>query len=295
MRILSIGEILWDVIGGTEYLGGAPFNFSAHAVTLGHQVRFISAVGQDARGALARQQAKSLGIDDEFLLEVPGAETGVSYVSNEAGDGRHRLPRPAAYDFVHLNQRQLEELQDWKPDWFYFGTLLQMDARSRALTKKLASSCPDAKHFYDINLRPNNYTDAIVSEMLEIADLVKLNEEEAPELARITRLREPGVSEESCRELATKYDLKVVCVTRGAQGSVLFRLDPRAYIEWPGNRITVSDTVGAGDAFSAALVHGFGSGWPLKEISAFANRVGALVASRPGATPRWTAEEALAL
>ena len=295
MRILSVGEILWDVIAGTEYLGGAPFNFSVHAVHLGHSVKFISAVGKDTRGTRALEQAKLLGVDTELLSVVADEETGVSYVSNAASDGRHRLPRPAAYDCIHLSRSQIASLETWNPDWFYFGTLLQMDARARQLTKQLAASCPNANYLYDVNLRPNNYSDAIVCEMLGFADIVKVNEEEAPELARMAGLQPSGSFEAVCRQLTERWNLKIVCITRGALGSILYRSEPFAYIESPGCHVTVSDTVGAGDAFSAALVHGLGSGWPLEEVCSFANRVGALVASRSGATPHWTMTEALTL
>ena len=107
MRIISIGEILWDVIDSNEYLGGAPFNFCAHAVRLGHDVRFVSAVGSDARGRAARARAAQIGVNTEYLGEIEGVETGVSYVSHATDSAVHRLPRPVAYDYVSLTDQQL--------------------------------------------------------------------------------------------------------------------------------------------------------------------------------------------
>jgi fructokinase len=295
MRILSIGEILWDVIGGREYLGGAPFNFCVHAARLGHEVMFLSAVGYDARGELARKQALQLGIDTEFLTQTPDAATGVSYVSNETGQAKHHLPRPAAYDYVALTEGQLARIQEWRPDWLYFGTLLQMNDRARLLTQRLVDRNPHTKGFYDVNLRPDNFSGEIVSEMLKLSAVVKLNEEEFPCLAQIAGLQNAELSRESCQEFTQTYGLAAVCVTKGAAGSNVYRREPYAYVESRGYPVKVSDTVGAGDAFSAAFIHGLDAGWDLEKVCDFANRVGALVASRPGATPGWTIEEALAL
>jgi len=99
--------------------------------------------------------------------------------------------------------------------------------------------------------------------------------------------------EQFCRESARAFELETVCVTRGAEGCAI--LLNGEYVEAPGFPIQVADTIGAGDAFSAALAHGISSGWPVRRIAEFANRVGALVASRPGGTPRWTVTEAMAL
>jgi fructokinase len=289
MRILSIGEILWDVIGNQEYLGGAPFNFCVHAARLGHEVTFLSAVGYDARGELARKQALQLGVDIAFLTQTPDAATGVSYVSNETGEAKHHLPRPAAYDYVALTEEQLARIQQWRPDWLYFGTLLQMNDRARRLTRRLVDSNPQTKVFYDVNLRPNNFSGAVVHEMLGLSTVVKLNEEEFP------YLQDAELSRESCQEFTQKYRLAAVCVTRGAAGSNVYRRKPSTYVESRGYPVKVWDTVGAGDAFSAAFIHGLDAGWDLERVCDFANRVGALVASRAGATPGWTIEEALAL
>jgi fructokinase len=99
--------------------------------------------------------------------------------------------------------------------------------------------------------------------------------------------------EQSCREIAAAFELETVCITRGPQGCALFLNGE--YVEAPGFPVQVADTIGAGDAFSAALVHGISLGWPARQTADFANRVGALVASRPGGTPQWTVTEAMAL
>jgi fructokinase len=295
MRILSIGEILWDVIGGKEYLGGAPFNFSVHAVCLGHAVRFLSAVGRDARGDRARAEAERLGVDVDLLGETGMAATGVSVVSNETGHGRHQLLRPAAFDHCNLLPSQIAAIGEWQPDWIYFGTLAQLTPHTRALTCSLVEQNPRAQRFYDVNLRPDNYTDEVVREVLGLATIVKLNREEMPELARMHRLATDIRFADFGRALTERYPIKAVCVTNAEEGCAVFSNDPVALIQSPGYSIRIADTIGAGDAFAAAFLHGWNAGWQLERVCDFANRVGALMASRPGATPAWTIEEAEAL
>jgi fructokinase len=295
MRILSIGEILWDVIGGKEYSGGAPFNFSVHAVQLGHAVKFLSAVGRDARGERACAEAESFAIDVDLLGETGMAPTGISVVSNETGHGRHQLLRPAAFDYCNLSPSQIASVAEWQPDWIYFGTLAQLTPHTRALTCSLIEQNPRAQRFYDVNLRPDNYTDQVVRELLGLATIVKLNREEMPELARMHALPTDILFADFGRALSERYPIKAVCVTNAEAGCGLFCIDPLALIQSPGYSIQVADTIGAGDAFAAAFLHGWNAGWPLDRVCDFANRVGALMASRPGATPAWTVAEAEAL
>jgi fructokinase len=295
MRILSIGEILWDVIGGKEYLGGAPFNFSVHAVQLGHAVKFLSAVGRDARGDRARAEAERFAIDLDLLGETGMAPTGVSMVSNETGHGRHQLLRPAAFDYCDLSTSQMAAIAEWQPDWIYFGTLAQLTPHTRALTCSLIEQNPGAQRFYDVNLRPDNYTDQVVRELLGLTTIVKLNQEEMPELARMHALPTDIRFADFGRALSERYAIKAVCVTNAEAGCALFSTDPLALVQSPGYSIQIADTIGAGDAFAAAFLHGWNAGWPLERVCDFANRVGALMASRPGATPAWTVAEAEAL
>ncbi len=298
MRILSIGEVLWDIIGGHEYLGGAPLNFSAHSAQLGHEVKFLSAVGRDTRGETARHRIEQMRIETELLATKDQAATGVSEVTlNASGAGEHRLPRPAAYDYLSLSDSQLKDVQAWVPSWIYFGTLALLREEPRAIVAKACETNPAAERFYDLNLRPKNYTAEAVQALLKLATVLKLNEEEVGPVAAMAGVTESsdGPDRAFCKALADEHDLKAVCVTLGGNGSLLYRRDPEAFVRSPGYRVTVADTVGAGDAFSATFVHGWSAGWELEKIGDVANRVGALVASRSGAIPYWTMEEACAL
>jgi fructokinase len=293
MRVVSIGEILWDVIGEKEYLGGAPFNLCAHLAQLGHEVFFVSAVGCDERGRRTLERLKSLSIDTSYVLCTDVAATGISEVSlDQEGKATHCLPRPAAYDHVSLIVEQRNALAKKKIDWICYGTLAQTQARPRALTRQLFNDNPRARRFFDVNLRPRNWSPELVEDLLAQATAVKLNDEEAVVLNEF--LGWPAFSLEHFAGLAgERFKLEVVCITRGASGSALWRKGE--YVEARGFKVAVADTVGSGDAFSAALLHGINLGWPLKEVGEFSNRVGALVASRPGATPTWSLEEAFRL
>ncbi len=285
MRIVAIGEVLWDLFPESERLGGAPFNFCVQARRLGHEVRFVSAVGEDARGRLILERAGELGLDTELVQRVGGAATGVVSVRlDEAGKPDFHLQRPAAYDLVRLDESELARLDSWRADWMYFGTLHQIYPEVREVTARLAGGLAGAKKFYDINLRPPCYTRELLEELMAAADVVKLNDDEAVELDAMF-----GFEARSIAEFAEfwmgKLGWEAVAVTRGAKGCAV-RIGGD-YAEPAGFAVKVADTVGAGDAFAAAFLHGLSQGWDARKTGEFANRLGAVVASRAGAIPEW--------
>jgi len=293
MRILAIGEILWDVFPDSEHLGGAVFNLAAHARRLGHDVYFVSAVGEDARGRIALARIHELDLSARFVRRLTDQATGtVSVRVDAAGQPDFTIHRPAAYDFADLSDAELVELADWRPDWLCFGTLHQMNSGVRALTRRLMEALPGTRRFYDVNLRKQNYTPELVEELLRAADVVKLNDSEAEQLQQMLGrvCRDPA---DFAARFAAEFGFEAVAITRGARGCWLWLRG--AWVEAPGYRVAVADTVGAGDAFAAALLHGLGAAWPPEQIADFANRVGALVAGRPGAIPEWSPEECRAL
>ncbi|MBL8174519.1 MAG: hypothetical protein JNK48_07615 [Bryobacterales bacterium] len=289
MKIVVIGEVLWDLFPGEERLGGAPFNFAVQASRLGHDVRFVSAVGADARGSLILNRAEHLGLDTQFLHVVAGRQTGVVSVHVDAeGKPAFHLHRPAAYDSVTMDDTALDRLRAWDPDWMYFGTLHQMQPEVRELTARMADTLHRARKFYDINLRPHSYTLELVESLMAIADAVKWNDEEAREVDAMFNFHGRPL-EEFTAHWQRQFGWQAVAVTRGPNGSSVRIGDE--YAEGAGFAVTVADTVGAGDAFAAAFLHGLSQGWNAAKTGEFANRVGALVASRPGAIPEWSLED----
>lgn len=276
VRILTIGEILWDVFPDGERLGGAPFNFSAHAARLGHEVRFLSAVGEDERGRRALARAAELGLSCEFIARTAERPTGVATVElDAAGQPKFTIHRPAAYDCVKTD---LAALAAFDPEWIAFGTLHQAEPEPRAATARLMAAFPAARRFYDVNLRPGCYTPELVAELMAAAHVVKMNDAEAAEL--------------DAAGCAERFGWDAMAVTRGAEGCALLAGGER--VEARGCKVEVADTVGSGDAFAAAFLHGLDRKWRAAEIADFANRLGALVASEAGATPAWSLEELLA-
>jgi fructokinase len=293
MKIISLGEVLWDILPGAEHLGGAPFNFAWHAHNLGHEVCFVSAVGNDQHGNLALKKMSEAGLSTRFIQRVSDCPTGtVTVAIDSLGLPHYTIHRPAAYDFPALSPDDFDALFNPAPDWIYFGTLQQMSAFAHDFTLKLLAAAPAAKRFYDLNLRTDSFTPARVRMLAQHADVLKLNEQEVPELCEIAAIR-GGSHEQFCRDCLNVFQLDAICITLGPQGCAL--LMNNEYVESPGFHIKVADTIGAGDAFSAALVHGINAGWVPSRIASFANRVGALIASRPGGTPQWSIDEANAL
>ena len=271
MTIISIGEILWDIFPDSTRLGGAPFNVAVNAQRLGHRVIFLSAVGDDPLGHAAKARATALGLRSDWVQVLRGAHTGqVTVHLDDEGHPDFTIHRPAAYDCLSLTDAQLAELAALRPDWIYFGTLYAMHPQAHDQLRRLLHALPDARRFYDVNLHRGNYTAELIQELLRETDIVKLSDEEESRLPDLSAL--PGAA-----------------ITRGPDGCSIRLGDDRA--ECPGYKVQVVDTVGAGDAFAAAFLHGIASHWPTAKIGDFANRLGALVASRAGATPEWTVEE----
>lgn len=288
-RVAAIGEILWDVFDNSKTLGGAPLNFAVHASRLGSQVLLVSAVGDDEFGRCALTAIRDIGIDTCFIQRAPSLPTGAARVLlGPNGQTSFRIERPAAYDEVSLSAEDCREIAAWSPGWLYFGTLFAHEARSRITLKALASALPGASKFYDINLRSNCYSPELVLELLALANVVKLNETEMSSVAALAGLPGNG-PEDFCARGAARFGWDAVAVTLGECGCSVWRRGE--YIEAPGYKVQVADTVGAGDAFAAAMLHGLSRGWSAPAIADFANQLGALVASRPGGIPEWNLDE----
>jgi fructokinase len=289
MHAIGIGEILLDLIGDSEYLGGAVLNFSVQLSRLGHCVSFVSAVGNDARGHLALTKARELGLDTRFIRTIRAPGTGIVTVTVDAsGQPSYVIHRPAAYDFASLEEADFAALASPPPNWIAFGTLFSMHPHARQLLHTAIQRFPQARRFYDINLRRDSYTPELVASLCQLAQVVKLNDVEVGMVGQMFATPETTL-ESFCRSYAARFGWQAVCVTRGSAGCAI--LLAGEYLELPGYRVKVADTVGAGDAFAAALVHGIHAGWPAHQVADFANRLGALVASRSGGVPAWTADD----
>jgi len=288
-RILAVGEVLWDIFETVTRLGGAPLNFCAHAQQLGCDPRLISAVGNDELGCRTIKDIAALGLNTKFLQQSSTFATGTARVHIGPGDQtRFSIVRPVAYDAVDVSGLVLQQLSAWAPNWLYYGTLFSCLPQGKSVLDELLAAFPACSKFYDLNLRSGFDSPSLVTHLLAFADVVKLNEEELAAVHEFIGLA-AGV-ESFCRQGSERFGWKAVCVTMGSRGCAVW--DGGQYAEAPGSKIQVADPVGAGDAFAAAFLYGLSSQWPAPRIASFANRVGALVASRHGAIPYWTMAEA---
>jgi fructokinase len=294
MVVWSVGEVLWDVFPDQERFGGAPLNFCANLQRLGDRGVLFSGVGKDDRGRLALERMHSLGLDTRFVCEVEGLPTGVAIISTAAnGESAYWIPRPAAFDRLAEGSAGLAA-DAGRVDWLYFGTLAQTGPATESFVTELVQRLKQTRVFYDMNLRTGHWNLALVQRLSRLATVIKMNEHEAEILFGLTQAAGAAFTlEDFCRTWASEYNVDVICVTLGAAGCLVY--EKGTITRAPGFKVTVRDTVGSGDAFAAAFVHCYDAGWPVLKIARFANALGALVASRAGATPPWTAAELFAI
>jgi fructokinase len=280
--VVGLGELLWDLFPSGKLLGGAPANFAYITNLLGDTGVPASRVGPDPLGDEARQQLIRLGVSAASVQRDPIHPTGTVRVEvDSTGQPRFEISKSVAWDFLEWTLQWQKLAQE--ADAVCFGSLAQRSEQSHTTIRKfLLTTGKSTVRVFDVNLRQTFYTTQVLAESMKLATIVKLNHEELPRMMRLFELENHG-EEDSARRLLSSHDLKLVCVTRGNSGSLLVSADARS--EHSGFKVKVADTVGAGDAFTAALVHGYLRGTPLAQINETANRVGAWVASQPGGTP----------
>ena len=280
--IVGLGEVLWDMLPAGRQLGGAPANFAYHASALGARGVVVSRVGDDAPGRDVLRRLEALGLETRYVTTDPAHPTGrVDVRLDAAGVPDYVIHQPVAWDFIPADAALLEFAS--RTDAVCYGTLAQRSAVSRESVRAfLRATPPRCLRVFDINLRQSYFSREMVHDLLGPAEVLKLNDAELPVVARLLGLE--GDAPAVIRRLLRDYDLRVVALTRGPAGSALYTPDRTS--DHPGvPPPKVADTVGAGDAFTAALVLGLVRGDDLDRVNAFANRLASYVCSQPGATP----------
>ncbi len=288
LAVVGLGELLWDELPGGRRLGGAPANFAVMASRLGVHGVVASRVGRDEPGKAARTLLAGFPVDTRFLQEDSERPTGSVSVTIHDGQPAYAIHAPVAWDALALTPAW-EQLAA-RADAVCWGTLAQRDACSeQTIQTFLAATRPACLRVFDINLRAPFYTAEAVTRSLAQATLLKLNDAEMPHLLSlaslpVASLQGPAQLMGAASTLLAAYaNLQLVAITLGAHGSLLVSRD-RA-VRHAGVATVVVDTVGAGDAFTAALTVYRLRGASLTAQSEAANRWGAWVASRPGAMP----------
>lgn len=276
--IVGIGELLWDMLPTGKAIGGAPANFAYHAGRLGEEGWVISAVGDDILGQEIMDVLNGKRV--RSLVAISKRPTGTVQVTlDDAGVPSYIITEDVAWDDIPFSS-EMKELAS-RTDAVCFGSLVQR-GRSRASVLKFMEALPSsALKVFDINLRQHFYTPEILEESLRIADVLKINDEEIVTVAGMFGLGED--MREACRKLMDMYSLKFVLLTKGAQGSEVITRDES--IPQGVGKINVVDTVGAGDAFTAAFTVAYLNGKSLADAQKLAGEVTAYVCSHKGAMP----------
>jgi fructokinase len=281
--IVGLGELLWDVFPNRKELGGAPSNFAYMTSLLGDEGIVASRVGRDRLGNAAARRLARLGLSREWLQVDKQHPTGTVSVEISAdGQPKFQITESVAWD-------QFEWAPQWqalagRADAVCFGSLAQRSRRSRETIRLFLQTLhADALRVFDVNLRQAFFSADILRESAEIASILKVNHEELPRVAELLGYQ-ANAKELPASWLLHTCHLELVCVTEGLHGSYLVAAD--GLHKHPGFPTDVADTVGAGDAFTAALVHHYLRGASLDAMNEAANRMGSWVASQIGATPK---------
>lgn len=276
--IVGIGELLWDMLPSGKAIGGAPANFAYHAGRLGEEGWVVSAVGDDALGH------EILDVLDEkrlhSLVAMVDKPTGTVQVSlDDAGVPTYTIVEDVAWDHIPFTSK-MQELASMA-DAVCFGSLVQRNGSRASMLKFLEAVPASALKVFDINLRQHFYTPEILRKSLEIADVLKINDEEIVTLSEMFGLGSDP--REACRKLIGQYSLRFVLLTKGARGSEV--ISPDEVIPQGVGKVDVVDTVGAGDAFTAAFTVAYLRGDSLADAQKLAGEVTAYVCSHKGAMP----------
>jgi fructokinase len=291
--ILGLGELLWDVLPEGARLGGAPANFSVMAARLGNHAAILSRIGRDDLGRRAIDRLESFSADASQVQVDPAHETGRVTVSFEAGQPSYTIHQPAAWDFLDLSDEWVRLAE--RADAICFGSLAQRCLHSRQTIQTLAAQTSSTcVRVFDVNLRAPFYSGEVIQESLELATVMKMNDAEVPLVLGLLGLSGAdgpevgpllaGAERLGAERLLSEFPtLQMVAVTRGGHGSMLVTRDE--WHEHPGLPVKVADTIGAGDAFTAAMTHYLLRGADLATLNEAGNRWGGWVASQSGAMP----------
>ena len=278
--VVAIGAVLWDVFPDGERLGGAPANFAVHAAAMGARVAMVSCVGDDARGKAALEILSGRDVAVDALQIHAHRPTGSVNVTLVDGQPAYEIVEGVAWDAITWCSELAPIAQSAHA--LCFGTLDQRDAQSRrAITNFLDAASPNCLRVLDVNFRQDHHTYEIVRESIARADVLKLNDEE------VVLLRDYVGGKEDVdaflTDICVRFDLQCVILTLGEHGCRI--VSEGGIWQAVGKRQQVVNTVGAGDAFTAAFVVHFLAGTPMQICAEQANAVGGFVTTQDGGMP----------
>ena len=278
--IVGLGEALWDVLPEGKKLGGAPANFAYHAAQFGLDTIAISALGEDKLAEETIDALKEHNLN--YLMPRVPYPTGTVQVTL-TGDGipTYDIKENVAWDNIPLTDEMLEVAKNARA--VCFGSLAQRNVVSRENIHKFLDATPDdCVKIFDINLRQQFYTKEVIKESLKRCNILKINDEELVLIGRMFGY--PGLDiENKCWLILGKYNLDMLVLTCGTNGSYVFTPGQMSFQETP--KVEVADTVGAGDSFTGSFVGSILNGKPVPEAHKTAVQVSAFVCTQNGAMP----------
>jgi len=293
--IVGLGEALFDLLPDRQVLGGAPLNVAVHAhqlaAPLGGRGVVVSRIGQDELAERVIEELRRRGMTGQYLQSDPDHDSGRVYVSVDAqGQPDYEIVRDVAWDWIQYDP-DLEDIAH-RCEAVCFGTIAQRNSQSRHTIYRFLDACANrAIRMFDVNLRQCYYDQNVLRRSCEFANVVKLNTDELESVTSLLAVGSPGDGvDDRIRGLIRMFDLRLVVLTRGRDGTVLYSASESASEKQEsepvhGKPAPGADAVGAGDACAAAVLIGLVLHWPMDRIVRLANHAGAYVASQPGATP----------
>lgn len=280
-KILCFGEILWDTFGDEKVPGGAPMNVARHLAQQGEPVAFATRIGTDEPGVELADFLKSNGLYSELVQqddELPTCEVTVELDKDR--QATYTIPEPVSWDNIQITDELIDAAV--QSSAIVFGSLACREATTRDTLQTILDETTALKIF-DVNLRPPHYELSTIQTLAAMADVIKMNEDEA------RLLMGDGDLKEKILEFRSKYHFKTFCVTRGENGAIVWH--DYEFFEHPGYKVEVMDTVGAGDAFLATFIAGLLVDQKMDELLKKACAVGAFVAGKRGANPVYIPNE----
>ncbi|MDR6562348.1 MULTISPECIES: carbohydrate kinase [unclassified Arcicella] len=287
-KIICFGEMLWDILPTGKQAGGAPMNVAVQLKNLGLNPLIISRVGDDELGEELIQVISQKGLSTELVQHGKTHLTGVVKANvSDQNEVTYKIVHPVAWDYIQPEESLTAAVQN--TDVFIFGSLA---ARSEVTSNTLQALLKQAKFkVFDVNLRTPFYNEETVTSFLEIADMVKMNENELALIA--SWYDESPALETAMLALAKRFDIQTLCVTLGADGAIL--LKDGVFYQNKGFSVEVKDTIGSGDAFLAGLLKNLLQLKNPAESLRFACAMGSLVATYQGATPQISESQVMAM
>lgn len=282
MKVLSFGEIIWDVYPDEKHLGGAPLNFAAHFAKQGGEAYVLSALGDDELGNEALNKLSLWKVNAEYVSVLSGKDTGKCLVTlDKQGVPTYNIVRDSAYDYINCSS---------VPDEFdalYFGTLALRNEYNRREISELIKSHSFKEIFVDVNLRKPFIGRESLMLCMENATVLKISDEELSAVSKILYNTEYDYKNIATEISKTFQNIKFIIITLGEKGSYAYDVHNKTSFSCAAERVTVASTVGAGDSFSAVFLYKYMCGFDIDSCLKSASRISAYVVSKTEAVPEY--------